>query len=82
MQWSEPYANDSRWNSGRVASDERERLCSRYASGALQIIIDISPAWDEPGSSSTPVSSRYSFAGLLCHIANTKLHLNVRSFRI
>lgn len=83
MQCSEPYANDSRWNSGRIASNESERLYPRYASGPLS---DYNRQYhklgDEPGSSSTPVPSQYSFAGPPCHIGNTKLHLNVRFLRI
>lgn len=49
--------NDNRSNPGRVVPDEGERLYSTYASSANHHL------GDEPGSRSTPVSSRYSFAG-------------------
>lgn len=63
-QLSQSYGNDGRSNFGSVASDERERLYSRYASGPLS---DYNKEYHhvtgEVGIRSSPVSSRYSFAG-------------------
>lgn len=57
MARGDTYVNDNRSNPGRVVPDVGERLYPTYASSAYHHL------GDEPGSRSTPVSSRYSFAG-------------------
>lgn len=63
-QLSQTYGSDTRNNFGRVASDERERLYSRYASGLpSDYNKEFHHLAGEVRSRSSPVSSRYSFAG-------------------